>query len=95
MSPSSLLESVLGADTLTTDAAGQLSPLLGVKFNPQLIMRKINGNDIMILDSESKTYDTFDKHESATVTGILPNALTNGFGSCFQVFNPSIEHRFS
>jgi hypothetical protein len=42
----------------------------------------------MVLDSERKTYDTFNEHESTSVPGILANTLTNGFGSCFQVFNP-------
>ena len=88
MSPDPLFESVLGTETLATDAAGQLPPLLGVKFDPQFIMKKFNGNDTMILDSESKTYDTFDKHESTSVSGILGNTLTNGFGSCFQVLSP-------
>jgi len=88
MFPDPLFESVLGAETLATDAAGQLPPLLSVKFDPQLIMRKFNGNDTMILDSESETYDTFNKHESTSVLGVLENTLSNAFGPCFQVLNP-------
>ena len=69
--------------------------LASTTLNSLFIMRKLNGNDTMILDPERKTYDTFKEHKSTSVLGILPNTLTNGFGSCFQVFNPSIEHRFS
>lgn len=88
MSPAPLFEFILGADASPAETARQLTPLFGPKFDPQFVTGKISRNYTMVLDSERKTYDTFNEHESTSVPGILANTLTNGFGSCFQVFNP-------
>lgn len=85
MTPSPLFESVLGMKAFTTDAAGKLSPLFGIQGNPQLVIGKLNRNNTMVLDSKSKSYNTFYKHELPPLLGTGQNTLTNGIDSCFQV----------
>ena len=95
MAPKPLFKVIVWAKSLTTDTAGQLSPFLGIQFNPQFIFGQVNRNNKMILDSNSKMYDTCYEDGAAPLSCIWDNTLTNGIDSCFQLLNPIYEHKFS
>ena len=62
--PSSLSEFVLGVSPFATDAARLLPSLLGFQLDLKLIAHKRGGDNPMVLETESRTNDTGDKHES-------------------------------
>jgi len=78
MPPSLLFEYICGMTSVLTDTAGERLPLIGIQGTPQFMVDTGERHNTMVLDSESKPYDTFSEHESAPVSGVVGNTLSNG-----------------
>ena len=90
MSPTPLSDLILWMKPFATDAARQLTSFLDIQFDPPLVVGEVGGNNTMILDSQSETYDTGYEHESSLrYLGFGFHLLNNGFDSCFL---PSTAH---
>jgi hypothetical protein len=84
VSPTPLSELILRMKLFATDAARQLPSFLDIQLDPQFVVGAIDGNNTMILDSQSETYDTRYEHESSLrYLGFGFHLLNNGFDSCF------------
>ena len=91
VAPTALADLILWVQPSAIDASGQLLTFLCIQPDPQFMVTEASGNNTMVLDSQSQTYNSGNEHESSLrYSGSSWNSINNGFDSCFL---PPFLHR--